>query len=50
MIDTTLENATTMSMSGYFDTMSSDSIVDELIVFWWKVIQAFLNDVVAVEI
>lgn len=32
------------------DTVSSNSVVDELVVLWRQVVQALLNDVVSIEI
>lgn len=50
VVDASLKDATSMTMSRNFDTVSSDGVVDELVVFWRKVVEALLNDVVTVEI
>lgn len=39
-----------MAMCGYFNTIGGDSVVDKLIVFGWKMVEAFLNDVISVEV
>lgn len=38
VIDTSLKNTTSVTMSCDFDTMSSDSVVDELVIFWREVV------------
>jgi hypothetical protein len=39
-----LENTTSVSVSCDFDEIGRDSIVDELIVLWYELVQAFLDD------
>ncbi len=50
VIDTSLQDATSMTMSGDFDTVDCDRVVDELVVLRCEFVQAFLDDVIAVEI
>jgi hypothetical protein len=66
MVNTSLENATAMTMGGDLDTVGRNSIVDELcghkslcremdrtaylIVFGSQLIQAFLNNVISVQV
>ena len=44
MIDGSLQNPTSVSVSCDFDKVGSDGIVDELVVFRYKLVQAFLDD------
>lgn len=44
MIDRTLEDTTSVTVSSDFDEISSDSIVDELVVFRNEFVETFLND------
>lgn len=39
-----------MTMSSHFDAVSRNSIVDELIILRSKLVQALLNDVIAIQI
>lgn len=50
MVHATLEYTAAVTMSSNLDTVRSNGIVDELVVFWCKLIKALLNDVVAVEV
>ena len=44
MINRSLKDTTSVSVSGDFDQVGGDCIVDELIVFWDELVQAFLDD------
>jgi hypothetical protein len=50
VIDTSLKDATSVTVSRDLDAVGSDGVVDELVVFRRKVVQALLDDVVTVEI
>jgi hypothetical protein len=50
VIDTALEDATSVTVSSDFNAVGSDRVVDELVVFRREVVEALLNDVVSVEI
>lgn len=50
MIDTALENTAAMTMSADNDTASANSVKDELGVLGGQMVEALLDDVVAVEI
>ena len=62
MIDTTLEDTTSVFMSGNFNTIRGNSIIDELLVSQrngavmhlligrLKSVKTFLNDVISIEI
>lgn len=50
VIDTPLQDATTVTVSSDLDAVSSNGVVNELIVLWNETVQALLNDVVAVEV
>ena len=50
MIDTTLHDATTMSVCSNLDAMFSNGIIDELVVARRETVEAALDDVVAVEV
>ena len=43
MVDGSLENATAVSVSGDFDQVGGDSIVDELVVLGHEFVQALLD-------
>lgn len=50
MVDASLEDATSVTVSSDFDTVRRDGVVDELVVLWGKVVEALLDHVVTVEI
>lgn len=50
VVDTALKDTASVTVSCDFDTVSSDGVVDELVVFGREVVEALLNDVVTVEI
>lgn len=50
VVDTALENAATVPVSGNFDTVDSDGIINELVVRRNETVQALLDDVVAIEV
>jgi len=50
MIDTTLKNTAAMTMSSHIDTVGSNRIEDELGIGRGELIQALLNDVIAVQV
>lgn len=50
MIDAALQDTAAVAMSADGDAVLSDSIEDELRVFRGEVVEAFLNDMVAVEV
>ena len=46
VIDRSLEDATSVSVSCDFDKVGCDGIVDELIVFGYELVQAFLDNLI----
>lgn len=50
MVDTPLQHTAPVAMGSDLDAVGSHSVVDELIVFWFKRVEALLDDVVAVEV
>jgi len=50
MINAALQNAAPMAVRRYIHTLSSHSIVDELVITCRKSVQAFLDHVVPVQI
>lgn len=50
MIDTALENTTTMTMSADSDAVLADFVEDELCVLSTEAIETFLDDVIAVQV
>lgn len=44
MVDTALKNTTSMSVCGDFNQVGSNCVIDELVVFRYKFVQAFLNN------
>lgn len=50
VVDTTLEDATSVTVGSDFDTVGRDRVEDELVVFRREVVEALLNDMVSVEI
>jgi hypothetical protein len=50
MIDATLKHTTTMFMCCDLDTIFRNSVENELIVLFSKLIETFLNDVIPIEI
>ena len=44
MVDGSLENTTSVSMSSNFDEIGSYGVVDELVVFRDELVEAFLDD------
>lgn len=50
MVDAALEHAATMTMGGNLNAVASNGIVDELIVLRVEVIEATLNNMIAVQI
>lgn len=50
MINAALQHATTVTMGGNLDAVLSDSIVDELVIFWSELVEALLNDMVTIEV
>lgn len=44
VVDRALQHAASVSVSGHFDEVGSDGIVDELVVLGDKLVQALLND------
>ena len=44
MVDGALEDAAAVSVGGHLDQVRRDGVVDELVVFGHKLVQAFLND------
>ena len=46
VIDGSLEDATSVSMGCDFDQVGCDGIVDELIVFGYELVQAFLDNLI----
>lgn len=43
MVDTPLQNTTPMSVSRNFDKVGSNGVVDELVIFRYELVEAFLN-------
>jgi hypothetical protein len=50
MVNAALEHTTAMTVCGNLDTVSCHGIIDELVILRYKLVKAFLNDMVAVEV
>lgn len=50
VVNAALKHAATVTVGGNFDTVRGDSVIDELVVLRRQVVQALLNDVVAVQV
>lgn len=50
VVDTSLENATSVSVRSDLDAVSGDGVVDELVVLGDQSVQTLLNDVVPVQV
>ena len=50
VVNTTLKHTASVTVGGDLDTISSNRVVNELVILRRQLIQAFLNDMVAVEI
>lgn len=50
VVDAALEDAAAVAVGRDLDAVRRDGVVDELVVLWWQVVEALLDDVVAVEV
>lgn len=50
MINASLENAAAVTMSRDLHTICGNRVVDELVILWGELVQAFLDDVVSVQV
>jgi hypothetical protein len=50
MVDRSLDDAAAMTVSGDFDTVGTDGVVNELVVFRGQMVETFLDDVVSVQV
>lgn len=50
MVDRSLQDTASVSVSGNFDQVGSDGVVDELVVVWDELVETFLNNMVPVQI
>lgn len=50
MVDASLKNTASMSVGSHFNAVSCDSIVDKLVILRRELVQALLDDVIAVQI
>jgi hypothetical protein len=50
MVDRALDDAASVTMSGDFDAVGADGIIDELIVFRRQLVKTLLHNVVSVQV
>jgi hypothetical protein len=50
MVDAPLQDTASVAVSSNLDTVSTDRVVDELVILRGKTVQALLNDMVAIEV
>lgn len=50
VVDASLKNTASMTVSSHFNTVSRNSIVDELVIFGSEFVQTFLDNMVSVQI
>ena len=50
VVDATLEDTASVTVSSDFNTVRGDGVVDKLVILRGKLVQAFLNDMIAVEV